>query len=174
MCEHMGVIPELGMFAADSEAIWFLNGSSLWTGQRVPADSTVHFEIEYLAEEHAPGVRLAALHSTSWRQSGRGNMIVTYVALAQLGPDEYVRDRWPLAFPLTAELLADPFSKPEPHAANEPPLPTRLDVVTHGVRHLKYLFDTDSAMAAAMGATWRRHLEPLKPALAAMFLDDAA
>lgn len=165
MSEHMGVRVELWVVSADAGGIWLVSGGDALMTARIDADSFIQSEMELLAHEHFPGVQLDVTHSTSWRQSGPA-MLTTYVAIAR--PPEFVQDRWPDALPLTTELLAE-VGKPFPHAPNGAPLPRRVDVLMHAVRHLRFLRDFDVPTSAAMDANWKRHLESFEPALACMF-----
>ncbi len=165
MSDHMGVHIELWTLAADDAGIWLVSGGDAWRSARIDADSFVQSEVELLAAEYAPGVRLQVTHSTSWRQD-RSGLVVTYVAIAEA--PEFVQDRWPDALPLTTEVLAE-VGKPHPHAPNGAPMPRRIDVLVHAVRHLRFLRDMDVPTSAAMDSNWKRHLEPFEPALACMF-----
>ena len=165
MSEPMGVRIELWPVAADGAGIWLVSGGDAWRSARIDADSFVQSEVELLAAEYAPGVRLQVTHSTSWRQD-RSGLVVTYVAIAEA--PEFVQDRWPDALPLTTEVLGE-VGKPHPHAPNGAPLPRRIDVLMHAVRHLRFLRDMDVPTSAAMDSNWKSHLQPFEPALACMF-----
>ena len=165
MSEHMGVRVELWLLAGDGTGIWLTSGGDAWRSARIDADQFIQSEVELLAHEYVPDVVLKVTHSSSWRQDKSG-LIVTYVAIAEA--PEFVQDRWPGALPLTTELLGE-VGKPFPHAPNGAPLPRRVDVLMHAVRHLRFLRDTDAPTSAAMDANWKRHLEPFEPALACMF-----
>jgi hypothetical protein len=161
----MGVRVELWVLAADGISISLVSGRAPLLTARIDADQFIQSEMELLAHEHFPGIRLPVTHSTSWRQAGPA-MLTTYMAIAEA--PEFVQDRWPGALPLTTELLAE-VGKPFPHAPNGAPLPRRIDVLMHGVRHLRFLRDYDSTLRAGLDANWLRHLEPFEPDLARMF-----
>ena len=166
MLEPMTITVEAWPVAADVTGLWLISGDDAWRYGAVMADSDVHFEVEMLLAENGIGViDRAALHSTSWRPDGP-SVVLTYMAVIE--PAGLVLDRWPDALPITAE-LADAAGKPPTHAATEAPLPRFRDVMLHGLRHLKYLYDHDATNAAAMGDLWRQHLEPFAPALAGMY-----
>ena len=165
MANDMAVIPEVWPVAADRVGIWLVSGDDAWRTMAVASDSEPHFEIEL--ELMARGVRdrLAMMHSTSWRIDGP-RLIVTYMAVLQA--EDLVKGIWPGARPVTAKLL-DAVGKPPVHAPDEAPAPRYIDVLAHGLRHLRFLMDTDPANAAAMGPLMRQHLEPLSPALAGLY-----
>lgn len=165
MSDHMGVSVELWPLAADGTGIWLVSGGDAWRSDRIMADSFIQTEVELLAAEYLPGVVLQVTHQTSSRQDKSG-IVLTYVAIAEA--PEFVQDRWPGALPLTTELLGE-VGKPFPHAPNGAPLPRRIDVLLHSVRHLRNLRDTDVPTSDALTQHWRRHLEPFEPALYCMF-----
>ena len=165
MAENMAVVPEVWPVAADRVGIWLISGDDAWRTMAVAADSEPHFELEL--ELMARGVRdrVTLMHSTSWRIDGP-RLIVTYMAVVQAG--DLVRGIWPGARPITTT-LADAVGRPPTHAATEPPAPRYIDVLMHGLRHVKYLQEHDATIAAAMGELWRQHLAPFEPTLAEMY-----
>jgi hypothetical protein len=165
MANDMAIIPEVWPVAADRVGLWLISGDDAWRTDAVASDSEPHFELEL--EMLGRGVRdkVTMMHSTSWRIDGP-RMIVTYMAVVQ-APD-LVRGLWPGARPITLAML-DAVGKPPAHAPDEPPAPRYIDVLAHGLRHLRFLMDTDAANSAAMGEMMRRHLEPLRPALAGLY-----
>lgn len=48
-------------------------------------------------------------------------------------------------------------------------MPRYIDVLLHGLRHLRFLLDSDATNAAALAEPWPQHLAPLTPALATMY-----
>ena len=164
MAENMPVIPEVWPVAADPLGIWLISGDDAWRTPAVAADSGPHFELDL--ELWARGVRdrVTLMHSTSWRADGP-HLIVTYMVV--VNADDLVRGIWRDARPITAK-AADKVGRPPGHAADQPPAPRYIDVLTHGLRHLRFLLDHDETSAAALGETFRRHLTPLTPALAGM------
>lgn len=169
MAEPMTTWVEVWPLAADQVGIWLLSGDDAWRGSLpVMADSEPHFEVEQILAEHQVGHDVALLHSTSWRVDGP-RVILTYVAVVQAGGIEaLVRDRWTDALPVSLD-LADAVGRPNAHAPSAAPAPRYIDVLLHGVRHLRFLLDTDASNRAALDAHWRQHLEGLKPALAGMY-----
>lgn len=166
MLEPMTVRVEVWPLAADEVGIWLLSGSDAWRSPAIMADSEPHTEVEFqLATHDVPGA--AVLHSTSWRTEGT-SVIVTYVAVIDAG--SAVRVAWPAALPVTTVLAAE-VGKPPTHAPTEAPAPRYIDVLMHGLRHLRWLADpaNDATSAAAFPAYWRQHLAPLEPALATMY-----
>lgn len=165
MAENMAITPEVWPVAADRAGLWLVSGDDAWRTGAVASDSEPHFELEL--ELMGRGVRdyLALMHSTSWRIDGP-RMIVTYMAVLQV-PD-LVRGLWPQARPITAKLL-DAVGKPPTHDPTEAPAPRYIDVLVHGLRHLRFLGEWDSSNRAAMGDLMWAHLEPLRPALAGLY-----
>lgn len=165
MAENMAVIPEVWPVAADRLGIWLISGGGAWRTAPVASDSEPHFELEL--EMVARGVRdrMVMMHSTSWRVDGP-HLIVTYMAVMRA--DDLVPGIWPVSLPVTLA-AAEKVGKPEPHAPTEAPAPSDFHVLMHGLRHLRFLMDTDAVNSAAMGELMRCHLEPLRPALAGLY-----
>jgi hypothetical protein len=166
--EKMGIIDEAWPVAADEAGIWLLSGSDALRWGPVMADGDVHYEAETLLRGF--GINLAdvaVIHSTSWRPDGPA-IVLTYMAVVKV--TGYVLETWPDAAPVTSALPAA-VGKAPPHGAAEVPVPRVVDVLLHGLRHLKFLAgpDGDAETAAALDGNWLRHLAPLRPALAAMF-----
>lgn len=164
MLEPMTVWVEVWPVAADEAGLWLISGSDAWRDGPVMADGDVHFDVETLLGSHGIG-RAEALHSTSWRPHGP-SVALTYMAVVK--PHGLALETWPAAAPVTAA-LADAVGLPPTHAANEAPVPRFVDVLLHGLRHLRYLLDHDTTTADAMGGLWREHLKPFEPALAGMY-----
>lgn len=161
--ETMNVRVEVWPVAADAAGVWLLDVDA-WRSPNVPADDEPHSEVErFLA---ASGMTPQVVHSTSWRVDGPA-VFVTYLVVVDIG-DDLVLDEWPDAQPVAAALAAE-VGRPWQHAATDPPVPRYIDALLHALRHLRFLLDNDSAVAAALDGHWRRHLEPLEPALAAMY-----
>ncbi len=180
MPEYMTVTVEVWPLAADEAGIWLLSDGDALRFGPVEAASDVHYEVELLLFQHdidpddAVFIRLPletpraeVVHSTSWRPDGP-TIVLTYMAVVK--PGGYVRERWPAAVPVTAA-LPEAVGKAPPHGAAAVPVPRLVDVLLHGIRHLKFLAteDGDAETAAALDENWLRHLAPLKPALAKMF-----
>jgi len=185
MPELMTVTVEVWPLAADELGIWLLSDGDAWRFGPVEAASDVHYEAELMLFQHGidPGdavfIQLPAdtprtdvLHSTSWRPDGP-TIVLTYMGVVNAGG--YVRERWPAAAPVTAALPAA-IGKAPPHGAAEVPVPRVADVLLHGIRHLRWLAtdEGDAETAAALDENWRRHLAPLRPALAQMFSERLA
>jgi hypothetical protein len=179
MLEPMTVVAEVWPLAADDAGIWLISGEEgPWDSGIIMADSDMHWEVEMTLLAHGIKDEIVMLHQTSASEPGavepavwtscrpRGTSIIhTYMAAIRPG---VVRERWPLALPITAWLMQE-VGKPRSHGAAAPPLPRDVDVLHHGLRHLKNLVETDDDNSAALGELWRRHLEPFKPALATMY-----
>ena len=165
MTENMPVIAEVWPVTADPLGIWLISGDDAWRTAPVPSDSGPHFELDLELFGRGLRDRVTLMHSTSWRADGP-HLIVTYMAV--IAADDFVRGTWPGALPVTARLL-DVVGRPPGHAATSAPEPRYIDVLTHGLRHLRFLLDYDATACAALGELWRRHLARLTPALAGMY-----
>jgi ABC-type nitrate/sulfonate/bicarbonate transport system substrate-binding protein len=165
--EPMNITVEVWPVAADEAGLWLLSGDDSWRYGPVASDGDVHFEVEYLLREHGidPAADVLVAHSTSWRPDGP-TIVLTYIAVVKVSG--FALDAWPDAAPITAD-LTEAVGKPPTHAANEAPIPRMVDVLFHGLRHLRYLLGTDRATADAMGDLWQQHLGPFEPALAGMY-----
>jgi hypothetical protein len=185
MAEKMGVNVEVWPLAADDAGIWLISGGEPWSVGPLDADSDVHYEVEWMLFRHDIGPddavfialppdapRADVIHSTSWRPD-LGAIMLTYVAVVRTAG--YVLETWPDAAPVTSALPAA-VGKAPPHGAADVPVPRVIDVLLHGLRHLRFLMgpDGDAETAAALDENWIRHLAPLRPALAKMFSERLA
>ena len=127
--------------------------------------SDPHFEVETLLADHGVAERQRLLHSTSWRADGP-HVVLTYIAV--FDPAGLVVETYPDALPLGDELLQAVGRPPTNHAADAP-LPRYIDVLTHAVRHLRFLLDYDATARAATPQALARHLMRLTPALAGLY-----
>jgi hypothetical protein len=164
--EPMTVVTEVWPLAADQTGIWLLNPEGPWPSEPIPADSEPHVAAEIELIQHQVNLAdVTALHSTSWRTE-HTSAILTYVAVVDVAG--LVLDSWPDARPISLE-LARHVGRPPTHGPLDPPAPRYIDVLYHGLRHLRYLLDTDATVTAALGGTWRGHLAELQPAIAQMY-----
>ena len=182
MLEPMTVTVEVWPLAADEAGIWLLSGGDAWRYGPVWGDGDVHDEVDRILVGHGidpdsknfmsvPGMpEVAVIHSTSWRPDGPA-VVLTYMAVVRTAG--YALETWPQAAPVTAA-LPEFVGKAPPHAAAEVPVPRVIDVLLHGLRHLRFLLDYDAETAAALDENWRRALGPLEPALAVMFTERLA
>ncbi len=173
MLEKMGITVEVWPLAADEAGIWLLSGGDALRWGPVMADGDVHYEVETLLRGHGVDLAdVAVIHSTSWRPDEEA-VVLTYMAVVRTAG--YALETWPQAVPVTAA-LPQAVGKAPPHGAAEVPIPRLVDVPLHGIRHLKFLAgpDGDAETAAALDGSWRRHLAPLRPALATMFSERLA
>lgn len=103
-----------------------------------------------------------------WLVSG-GDAWRSYAVSADSEPHSgLARDRWPAALPVSAELLPA-VGNPPPHGAAEAPVPRYIDVLYHGLRHLRFLIDTDASARESLTGYWTEHLGRLSPLLAGMY-----
>ena len=167
MLEPMTVHVEVWPIAADEIGLWLLSGNDGWRAGPVMADDEPHSEVEYAISDHMPLDDVVLLHSTSWRVDGP-RVVLTYMALVRT--TDFVREAWPDARPINLD-LAEAVGKPLSYKPSEPPTPRHIDVLVHGLRHLRFLMSTDSANAAAMEGYTQQHLAKLDPAFAAMYND---
>jgi len=167
MLEPMTVRAEVWPVAADEIGIWLASGPEPWLSAPVMADSEPHAEVELELATRDVADMVALLHSTSWRADGP-HLIVTYMAVLRV--PGLVREVLPRAVPVCAELAGE-VGKPPTHAPTEAPAPRYIDVLMHGLRHLRWLADprNDATSSAAFPAHWHKHLEPLAPVLATMY-----
>jgi len=184
---RLGVQVEVWPLAADRYGIWLVSPEGdAWRSDLLAADTEPHRAVQEVLRGHDghPAAAAGALdavrlvHSTSWRTDRAGGdnaVVLTYVAvlgghgLVGGGGDmEFVRDVWSDARPLTLE-VSDAVGKPHNRSPIEPPTPRYIDVLMHGVRHLRFLLDTDAQATAALDDHWRDHLRNLEPALAGMY-----
>ncbi len=165
MGEPMTVYVEVWPVAADEVGLWLLSGEDAWWSGPVRADDEPHSEVEYALSQHDAQDQVSLLHSTSWRVDGP-HVVLTYMAV--IATPGLVRETWPTALPISLD-LADSVGKALPHQPTEPPTPRYVDVLLHGLRHLRFLLDTDPGNSAALNDSWRRHLAALSPALATMY-----
>lgn len=166
MCGTMNVQVEVWCVAADDQGIWLTNGAGgAWLSAPIPQDSDPHFEVETLLAEHGVAGRQKLVHSTSWRADGP-HVVLTYVAVVD--PAAPVVQAYPDALPLGDELL-QAVGRPPTNRAADAPLPRYIDVLTHAVRHLRFLLDYDATARAAMPSALAGHLTRLTPALAGLY-----
>jgi hypothetical protein len=167
MAEPMTVHVEVWPVAADEVGLWLVSGDDAWQSGPVMSDDEPHSEVQYALSRHNAEDKAALTHSTSWRVDGQV-ILLTYLVAIKV--PALVRDTWPDALPISLD-LAKVVGKPLPHAATEPPTPRYIDVLFHGLRHLRFLMDTDATNTAALDNHWRRYLAMLDPALATMYTD---
>lgn len=169
MNEPMATWVEVWPVAADKRGIWLVSGVGAWNpALPVAADSSPHAEVELLLAENGALTDATLIHATSWRHDPP-RQVDSYMVILDTHGD-YVRARWPQAAPVDLWLPVE-VGRPSTHAANEPPAPRHVDVLLHGLRHLRFLRDEDGTAAAAMSEDWRRHLDAFTPALACMYSD---
>lgn len=164
--ENMNVVIECWPVAADEHGIWLVSGADAWRSPPIPADSEPHFEVELLIAGHDQQ-HPSLLHSTSWRPDGP-TIVLTYIAVQPCAG--LVRELWPGALPVSADLLPA-VGNPPPHAAAEVPVPRYIDVLHHALRHLTFLTQTDATARAELTGPWATHLAHLTPSLAGMYGD---
>jgi hypothetical protein len=167
---------EVWPVAADQLGIWLTSGTDAWEAGPVPADSEPYLVVRGLLQGHGQDNRCQLLHSTSWRTEhgpGGSRNVLTYVAV--LGPvyadgdDALALDVWPDAQPLHLKLHRHA-GDPAPHAPADRPVPRKVDVLLHAVRHLKFLAETDAGGRAVLGyGWWPEHLATWTPTLAGLY-----
>ncbi|MFC7650295.1 hypothetical protein ACFQX6_65735 [Streptosporangium lutulentum] len=165
----LGVKVEVWPVAADKFGIWLVSPEGdAWRSEPITSDTEPHKTVEHLLDARHEFNRVRLLHSTSWRTE-QDSIVLTYIAvLGGHGSHEYVPDIWPQARPLSLG-LAEQVGKPIPHGPTEPPTPRYIDVLMHGVRHLRFLMDTDVHAKAGLDDCWQTHLYMLQPTLAGMY-----
>jgi hypothetical protein len=163
---------EVWPLGADPTGLWLLSGTGPWPSEYISGQSDPQTMAEIELIQH--GVTIGAdlpLHSTSWRieyDRHADQNFGIYTFMAAIGCPDLVRDRWPDALPITPE-LADQLGQAPRHAAGELPDVPYWFVLLHGLRHLRFLRDTDTDLRDALDANWRRHLDGFAPAIARMY-----
>jgi hypothetical protein len=175
---------EVWPLGADEASIWLLSGDvGPWPSEYISdqSDQQTMAEIELI--QHGVTIGDGVLHSTSWRvdyskEADRNFGIYTFMAVVPI--NGLVLDRWPNAMPITPELSRQ-LGQPPSHGAAELPevpywfaLKHGLRYLEQGVRHLRYLRDTDTDIRVALDDHWRQHLEAFAPELARMYLREPA
>jgi hypothetical protein len=164
----MAAYVEVWPVVANSEGIWLVTGGEPWRPYTaIASDSDPHWEVEEVLAKNGVKHDVRLVHSTSWRMNSPG-LILTYVAILKC-PQELHKE-WPSA--VAIDISDSGVDKPEGHGPTEAPTPRLSDVLMHGLRHLRFLRDTDTNSCAAMDDAWRAHLERLTPALAGMYVED--
>lgn len=170
MSEALPAWVEVWPLAADSRGIWLISGQDAWRPETpIPSDSHPNWEVELLLRARDVFDDTQLLRSTSWRMDrAEPRMVLTYVAVVSAG--EPVTAAWPDASPLTADALRE-VGSPRPGPATDSPVVRTIDVVLHGLRHLKFLLDTrtDCDACSALSEPWPQHLSRLSTVLAAMY-----
>lgn len=165
MLEQLHVHVEVWPVAADEVGLWLLSGADAWRSGPINQDLGPRDEVEHVLVQHAVDDRLRLIHSTSWRAEP-GHVMLTYIAAVDLSG--LARDEWPNAVPISPR-LADSVGKPTPTSPTGEPVPRYVDVLLHGLRHLRFLTFTDSPAREALSGEWPRHLEDWAPALSGMY-----
>lgn len=168
MANNMPIYVEVWPVSADQASIWLISGTEPWTVGPVQSDTEPHAEAEYALAEHDAIARAALIHSTSWRVEDN-YLLLTYVAVIRT--DALVIDSWPNAKPIGLP-IAQHVGPTVPYRPTDAPTPRYIDVLLHGLRHLRFLMLTDQTNANALGGSWPVHLETLEPALAQMYSDN--
>jgi hypothetical protein len=162
----MCVTVEVWPVAADELGLWLVSGEEgPWPSSPIPRHSEPHAMAVLELGRHGVLPEVVLLHSTSWRAEGNA-VVLTYLAVLRL--PSLVRlaspDARPIS-PLTAEVVGGAPT----HGPTDPPAPRYWDVLLHGIRHLKYLLETDATVALSLREPWREHLEGFQPAIARMY-----
>lgn len=175
MLEPMTVWVEVWPVAADNAGMWLLSGSGPWEDGPVMADSSEHFAVESILRQHGidpadakDGGDCLWTHSTSWHPDGPRHVDTYLVVVDAAG--RVVRERWPHAAPVIPYIYDEPeIGTPPTHGATEEPEPRLLDVLYHGLGHLKDQIRKNATTRAAVGDLWRVRLEPFEETLAGMY-----
>jgi hypothetical protein len=170
MANDMPLYVEVWPVSVDDSGIWLISGDMALVSGPVQSDRGVHAEVELVLLDLVPLSGVRFLHSTSWREQGQ-HALLTYFAAIDPPAGLDVRGHWRNARPVSEELAV--YAGPAgPGPSTTPPEPRPIDVLLHGLRHLRFLLDTDDGVVATMDERWRRHLTRLTPALAGMYRDD--
>jgi hypothetical protein len=167
MTQNTTVRVEVWPLSAARDGIYLVSGIDAWRSASLTTDTDPHWMVENLLRQHGAADEAKIIHSTSWRAEDE-SVILTYVATLDC-PD--VEERWPGAS-LVSLALPEVVDRPHTHAADQPPTPRYVDVMLHGLRHLRFLLEYDVTTAAAFSPAWRSHLEAFAPALAGMYTEE--
>lgn len=170
MLEQLHVHVEVWPVAADEVGLWLLSGADAWRSGPISHDLGPRDEVEHVLVENDVDQRLRLIHSTSWRAEP-GHVMLTYIAAIDV--PALVRDDWTEAVPISPQ-LASSVGKPSPTSPTGEPIPRYIDVLLHGLRHLRFLTFTDSPARDALVGHWNRHLEEWAPALSGMYEESDA
>lgn len=167
----MGVRTEVWPIVADPCGMWLISGVGPWlldVNIQAGDEGAIHADTELeLWQNGVDLADVAALHSTSWRPGPGGYFaVITYAAVIRF--QDFVPARWRAAMPIS-RLLVDEVGRPLPQPATEPPIPRRVDVLMHALRHLRYLVDTDDTVGPPIDLQLARHLDSFTPVLAHMY-----
>jgi hypothetical protein len=171
MGNDMGVRTEIWPIVADQRGMWLASGVLPWllrANIEAGDEDAIHADTEL--EIYRNGIDLsdvAALHSTSWRP-GPGGWYAIFTYAVVIRQHDHVPARWRGAMPIS-RLLVDKVGRPLPQPATEPPIPRRVDVLMHALRHLRWLVDTDDTVGPPIDLQLGRHLDGFRPALAHMY-----
>ncbi|MCT9929558.1 hypothetical protein N5079_04910 [Planotetraspora sp. A-T 1434] len=175
MTTNTTVRVEVWPVSADRAGLWLLSGSDAWRSAPIQQDRDPHSTVEAILSDHGILTDVKLLHSTSWRvdslhatswRAEDDSVILTYLAV--IGCSDFVHENWPTATPISPA-VAEAVGKAIPVDAADAPLPRYIDVLLHGLRHLRFLLYTDSSARNALCDTWRGHLAAFEPALAGMY-----
>jgi hypothetical protein len=163
---------EVWPLGADEVSLWLLEETGPWPSNYIhrQTDPLTVAEIELI--QHSVNLGRSLLHSTSWRidyDPDTDQNFGVYTFMAVIPVDGLVLDRWPDAKPITVD-LADQAGRAPRHGPTELPEVPHWFVLLHGLRHLRFLRETDSDVLAALNEHWCRHLEAFAPAIARMYV----
>lgn len=177
--EPMLTYIEVWPVTADEAGLSLASGIGAWLSTvALMDDDEPHAEAELLLANHGVNPASVAkdgdvvwLHSTGWRRVRRLGQIDVYIAV--LARPDIARASWPQAAPIGRE-LAEAVGPAPPHGATDPPVVRDLDVLMHGLRHLRHELDANATTRAAFADAgvldvWLRHIGDLRPALAGMY-----
>lgn len=163
---------EVWPLGADEVSIWLLSGEAgPWPSDYIDRRSDAQTMAELECIRHSVNLATCVLHSSSWRthydeDTDQNFDIKTFMLADSL--DDLALDRWPDARAFTPE-FAESLGRAPHHGPAEPPIVRWGHVLLHGVRHLRYLRDTDSDIRDGLSDDWCRHLEAFEPAIAQMY-----
>jgi hypothetical protein len=168
---------EVWPVAADETGLWLLEDGRPSLPVMDDAEPHNYAEMELMQAGMVAATRV--LHSTSWRVDydrdelalaagiGRNYLVVTYLAVVEC--PGLVRESWPEAVPITLAVADAELGHVPTHGPAQAPAVRHLDVLFHGLRHLRFLLEHDATIAAALSKHWRQHLAAFEPAIARMY-----
>jgi hypothetical protein len=169
MSNDLPTVIEMFPLAANQAAPWLLSGRGPLISDHVQSDVGKYGTAEQTAQWFLKAP-LTVLHQTSSRDA-KNVGVETWVAVPDI-PAEDILDRFPLAEPITPEML-EVVGRPFPHLPAEPPLNRTVDVLQHTLRHIAWLIGPfgDANIRAALEPWWPVHLRTLQPALSTLYTE---
>ena len=145
---------ELWPIAVSTSSGWLLSGSEPWTSETLKRGGTPSDAVSKLIGKTGLGEFLLFSHSTSWRMDD--SIVLTYLSVFQ---SEVISE-----FPKSRKIDEIFLESREGTAKSDAFL--KRDVLKHGLRHLRFLSESDSKVNGFLTSDWVKFLKGFDPALA--------